>query len=125
MSAPKMHPDQIETDVALVRRLLAAQFPPWADLSIDPVESYGTDHDIYRIGDSLSARLPRIGWATRQAATEGEGLGRLAPPLPLAVPEQLARGVPGEGYPYEWSVYAWLPGASAADAALDLDRAAD
>ena len=50
-----MHPDEIETDVALVRRLLAGQFPQWAGLAIDPVVSYGTDHDIYRLGDDLGA----------------------------------------------------------------------
>jgi hypothetical protein len=63
MAAPKMHADEIDTDVALVRRLLTGQFPQWAGLAIDPVESYGTDHDIYRLGDHLAARLPRIGWA--------------------------------------------------------------
>jgi hypothetical protein len=31
MGATKMHADEIETDVALVRRLLAGQFPRWAD----------------------------------------------------------------------------------------------
>jgi aminoglycoside phosphotransferase (APT) family kinase protein len=99
MSAPKMHADEIETDVALVRRLLAGQFPQWVDLAIDPVVSYGTDHDIYRLGDHLAARLPRIGWATKQAAKEAEWLPRLAPHLPLAVPVQLAMGHPAEGYP--------------------------
>ena len=88
-----MHADEIETDVALVRRLLAGQFPHWADLPIEPVASYGTDHDIYRLGDELSARLPRIGWATAQAAKEAEWLPKLAPHLPLAVPVQLARGI--------------------------------
>ena len=37
MAAPKMHADEIDTDVALVRRLLAEQFPQWVDLTIDPV----------------------------------------------------------------------------------------
>ena len=63
-----MHPDEIETSAGLVRRLLAAQFPRWSELPIALVESYGTDHDIYRLGDHLAARLPRIGWATEQAA---------------------------------------------------------
>jgi len=88
MSAPKMHVGQVDTDVALVRFLLARQCPQWADLPIDPVESYGTDHDIYRIGDHLAARLPRIGWATKQAAKEAEWLPKLAPHLPLALPAQ-------------------------------------
>ena len=122
--APKMHADEVETDVALVRRLLAGQYPEWAGLPIDPVVSYGTDHDIYRLGDGLAARLPRIGWATDQAAKEAEWLPRLAPHLPLAVPVQLAMGNPAEGYPFTWSVYEWLPGENANGTIADLDRAA-
>jgi aminoglycoside phosphotransferase (APT) family kinase protein len=95
-----------------------------ADLTIDPVVSYGTDHDIYRLGDHLAARLPRIGWATDQAAKEAEWLPKLAPHLPLAVPVQLAMGHPAEGYPFEWSVYKWLPGENANCTLDDLDRAA-
>lgn len=124
MAAPKMHADEIETDVGLVRRLLAGQFPQWADLTIERVVSYGTDHDIYRLGDHLAARLPRIGWATRQAAKEAEWLPRLAPHLPLAVPVQSAMGHPAEGYPFEWSVYEWLPGENANGTIDDLDQAA-
>ena len=119
-----MHPDEVETDVALVRRLLLGQFPHWAELAIEPVESYGTDHDIYRLGDELAVRLPRIGWATAQAAKEAEWLPRLAPHLPLAVPVQLARGGPAEGYPFEWSVYEWLPGGDANGPIEDFERAA-
>ncbi len=119
-----MHADEIHTDVALVRRLLAGQFPQWADLAIDPVASYGTDHDIYRLGDHLAARLPRIRWATEQAAREAEWLPKLAPHLPLAVPVQLALGHPAEGYPFEWSVYEWLPGENANGTIDDLEQAA-
>jgi len=72
MVARKMHADEVETDVALARRLLAAQFPEWADMAITPVASYGTDHDIYRLGDHLAVRLPRIGWAVGQAAKEAD-----------------------------------------------------
>ena len=119
-----MHPDEVETDVSLVRRLLAAQFPHWAELAIDPVVSYGTDHDIYRLGEQLAVRLPRIGWATAQAAKEAEWLPKLAPHLPLAVPVQLAMGHPAEGYPFDWSVYEWLPGENANGTIGDLDQAA-
>ena len=124
MAAPKMHADEVEIDVALVRRLLAGQFPHWAGLTIEPVVSYGTDHDIYRLGDHLSARLPRIGWAIHQAAKEAAWLPRLAPHLPLAIPVQIARGRPGEEYPYEWSVYEWLPGENANGTIDDLEQAA-
>ncbi|HEU5279403.1 MAG TPA: aminoglycoside phosphotransferase family protein [Gaiellaceae bacterium] len=124
MATPKMHPDEIDTDVGLVRRLLARQFPHWADLAIEPVVSYGTDHDIYRLGDDLAVRLPRIGWAIDQATKEAEWLPRLAPQLPLAIPVQVAMAQPDEGYPFEWSVYEWLPGENANGTIDDLDRAA-
>jgi len=32
----KMHADEVRTDASLVGRLLAAQFPRWADLPIRP-----------------------------------------------------------------------------------------
>lgn len=91
MAAAKTHADEIHTDVALVRRLLAGQFPQSADLAIEPVVSYGTDHDICRLGDHLAARLPRIGRSTEQAAIEAKWLPRLAPHAPLALPVQLER----------------------------------
>jgi aminoglycoside phosphotransferase (APT) family kinase protein len=119
-----MHPDEVRTDADLVRRLLAGQFPRWANLPLELVASYGTDHDIYRLGERLSVRLPRIGWAARQAALEAHWLPKLAPHLPLAVPVQLARGEPADGYPFEWSVYEWLPGANANGTLADLHQAA-
>lgn len=119
-----MHADEVETDADLVRRLLSEQFPRWATLPIAIVDSYGTDHDIYRLGGDLVARLPRIGRATKQAAKEREWLPKLAPHVPLALPVQRVTGQPGAGYPFEWSIYEWLPGTDANGAIADLDRAA-
>ncbi|PSK89392.1 aminoglycoside phosphotransferase (APT) family kinase protein [Murinocardiopsis flavida] len=124
MGTVKMHADEVETTPELVRRLLAGQFPQWAHLPVSLVESYGTDHDIYRLGDHLAARLPRIEGATRQAGKEAEWLPRLAPHLPLALPVQHAIGHPAEGYPFDWSVCAWLPGDNADGTLADLDLAA-
>ncbi|MEA2001623.1 MAG: aminoglycoside phosphotransferase family protein [Actinomycetota bacterium] len=120
----KMHADEIETDIALMRRLLIGQFPQWADLPIELVASYGTDHDIYRLGEHLATRMPRIGWATAQVTKEAEWLPKLAPHLPLAIPVQLAIGHPAEGYPFDWSVCEWLPGENANGTIIDLDQAA-
>jgi len=121
---PRLRAEGIIPGAGLVRGLLAGEFPHWADLAIEPVVSYGTDHDIYRLGDDLAARLPRIGWATEQAAKEAKWLPRLAPHLPLGVPVQLAMGHPAEGYPFAWSVYEWLPGENANGTIDDLDQAA-
>jgi aminoglycoside phosphotransferase (APT) family kinase protein len=124
MAAVRMHVDEVDTDASLVRRLLAGQFPQWADLPITAVTSHGTDHDIYRLGDSLVARLPRIEWAGNQAAKEAEWLPKLAPHLPLAVPVPRAVGQPTEGYPFPWSVCDWLPGEDAHDGIANLQQAA-
>lgn len=119
-----MHADEIHTDAELVRRLLSGQFPQWATLPAVLVPSFGTDHDIYRLGERLSVRLPRIGWAADHAAKEERWLPRLAPHLPLAVPTPVAIGEPDAGYPFAWSVHEWLPGQNANDTLEDLERAA-
>jgi aminoglycoside phosphotransferase (APT) family kinase protein len=85
-----------------------------------PVESAGTDNAIYRLGDDMSVRLPRINWAIGQADKEREWLPKLAPHLPLEVPVPLAMGEPAEGYPWHWSVYKWLEGRN-----LTLDEIPD
>jgi aminoglycoside phosphotransferase (APT) family kinase protein len=113
MPAGKMHADEVDIDISLVRELLATQFPQWADLPIDPVHSAGTDNAIFRLGDDMSVRLPRIQNATLQVDKEHLWLPRLAPHLPLAIPFPLAKGTPGEGYPWHWSVYQWLKGENA------------
>lgn len=108
VSVGKMHVREVDTDVALVDRLLAVQFPQWADLPIEPVHSAGTDNALYRLGDDMVVRLPRIQEAAEQADKEQQWLPRLAPLLPLAIPVPLAKGSPGEGYHWRWSVYRWL-----------------
>jgi aminoglycoside phosphotransferase (APT) family kinase protein len=105
-----MHADEVPTNTILVQRLLAAQFPQWADLPIAPVPSSGTDNALYRLGADMVVRLPRIHWAIDQVEKEQRWLPWLAPQLPLAIPEPLAIGEPAAGYPWRWSVYRWLPG---------------
>jgi aminoglycoside phosphotransferase (APT) family kinase protein len=110
MSAPKMHADELDTDASVVRRLLGAQFPQWAGLPIERVRSAGTDNAIYRLGDDMAVRLPRIQWAVGQVDKDRRWLPVLAPLLPVAIHVPLAKGAPAEGYPWEWSVYTWLEG---------------
>lgn len=105
-----MHADEIETDVPLVRRLLAAQFPEWAGLPIERVRSAGTDNALYRLGEDLVVRLPRIHWAVGGVGKDMLWLPKLAPLLPVAVPVPLAKGEPAEDYPWTWGVYPWLAG---------------
>lgn len=110
----RMHDDEVEVDDALVRRLLAMQMPELADAPLTMIEPWGTDNAIWRLGDDLVVRLPRIHWATGQIDREALWLPRLAPHLPVALPEPVAVGEPGDGYPYRWAVHRWIPGEAAA-----------
>lgn len=115
-----MHVDEVDVDDALVRTLLASQLPHLADRPLTVVEPWGTDNAIWRLGDDLVVRLPRIHWATEQVDFEARWLPSLASRLSVPVPEPIAVGEPGHGYPYRWAVHRWLPGQSAA-----LDRLGD
>ena len=125
MCARRMHADELDIDVSLVRRLLASQFPQWAQLPIASVPSGGTDNALYRLGADMVVRLPRRERTTETLKKERRWLPRLAPLLPLGVPLPLADGLPGEGFPFEWSVYCWLEGDDmTAEPVSDLTRLA-
>ncbi|MBF6611571.1 MAG: aminoglycoside phosphotransferase family protein [Chloroflexi bacterium] len=100
----------VDINVALVRRLVAAQFPQWAHLPIEPVEFDGHDNRTFHLGKEMSVRLPSAQGYVAQVEKEHLWLPRLAPLLPLPIPTPLAMGLPGESYPWRWSVYRWLDG---------------
>ena len=103
----------MDIDVALVRRLVAAQFPHWADLPVRPVAVSGWDNRTFHLGDAMSVRLPSAEGYVAGVAKEQRWLPVLAPHLPLPIPTPLAHGRPGEGYPWPWSVYGWIDGETA------------
>ena len=120
----RMHEDEIEIDEALVRRLLAEQFPQWRDLSISRVEPSGTVNAIFRLGDELSTRFPRRDGPTEPGGKEHDWLPTLAPLLPLEVPVPVAQGRPSSDYPFFWDVYMWVEGETAPVEHIDAIQAA-
>ncbi|MFJ9848128.1 aminoglycoside phosphotransferase family protein [Streptomyces sp. NPDC101150] len=113
MSTGRMHPGQHPIDDELVRRLIAGQFPQWAGLALERFPSGGTVNAMYRLGDGMVVRLPLVKGGAKDVSMEQEWLPRLAPRLPTAIPTVLGAGGPGEGYPWPWSVFGWLPGENA------------
>ncbi|MBJ7601503.1 MAG: aminoglycoside phosphotransferase [Candidatus Nephthysia bennettiae] len=93
-----------------VSDLVSAQFPHWAGLPVTPVEFDGWDNTTFHLGEGMSVRLPSAERYAPQVEKEHRWLPVLARQLPLAIPEPLARGVPGSGFPRPWSVYRWLEG---------------
>ncbi|MFG2986293.1 aminoglycoside phosphotransferase family protein [Streptomyces sp. NPDC048258] len=110
MTTGQIHPGLHSVDVDLVRRLVAGQFPRWAELAVQRFPSGGTVNGMYRLGDDMVVRLPLVKGGAEDVAMEREWLPRLAPRLPTPVPEVLGAGEPAEGYPWPWSVYRWLEG---------------
>ncbi|TKS99253.1 aminoglycoside phosphotransferase family protein [Streptomyces lasalocidi] len=119
MCALRMRPDEIDLDAALVRRLVAAQFPHWASLPVTRVTSSGTENAMFRLGDDKVVRLPRHPGAVDGVAHERHWLARLGPRLPVPTPTPLALGEPGEGFPWPWCVYGWLDGRNPVAGALE------
>ncbi|MEW2146363.1 aminoglycoside phosphotransferase family protein [Micromonospora vinacea] len=106
-------------DTTLVRRLVAEQFPQWADLPVRPVEVDGWDNRTFRLGETMSVRLPSGEGYALQVAKEQRWLPVLGPRLPVEIPVPLACGQPGAGYPYPWSIYRWIDGRIAQSERID------
>jgi aminoglycoside phosphotransferase (APT) family kinase protein len=100
-------------DVALVRRLIAMQFPQWTQLAIRPVAVSGWDNKTFHLGDDMLIRLPSASAYSAQVEKEQRWLPKLAPLLPVAIPVPLAMGSPAEGIDWHWSVYKWIEGETA------------
>jgi aminoglycoside phosphotransferase (APT) family kinase protein len=105
-------------DATLARRLIDSQFPQWSELPITAVEVDGWDNRTFRLGAELTVRLPSGDWYAKQVDKEQRWLPVLAPQLPLPIPTPVARGEPGCGFPYPWSVYRWLDGELASHAPI-------
>ena len=110
---PSVEKAAITADLAA--QLVAEQFPQWAGLPVRRVEPGGWDNVTFRLGADLSVRLPSGPGYAGQVDKEHRWLPVLARQLPLRIPQPLARGVPGCGFPWPWSVYQWLPGTPLAE----------
>ncbi len=92
---------------------MAGQFPAWVQLPRARIASAGTDNEIFRLGDDMAMRLPKVEWAEHQPEREFRWLPRLAGQLPLAIPKPIALGKPDREYPWPWSICEWLTGETA------------
>ena len=68
MADARMHADEIDIDAALAKSLIAQQFPHFAGLPIAKQPSYGTENTIFRLGDDLAIRMPRVAGAACNSA---------------------------------------------------------
>jgi len=120
-----VHDNELPIDADLVARLVADQFPQWSSLELRRVVSNGTDNAMFRLGDELVVRMPRLPGADPTVEKEQRWPPYLAPHLPVAIPTTVGRGRPGLGYPQGWSILRWLPGELPTDFRHDIQLARD
>lgn len=105
-----LHDNELPISTALVRTLLANQFPRYATLPTTPLGTTGSTNRLFRLGEELLIRLPRQPDSSEGIAKERFWLPRLKPHLPVEVPEIVELGEPDAGYPERWSITRWLEG---------------
>jgi aminoglycoside phosphotransferase (APT) family kinase protein len=125
---PAGRPDaELDIDEALIRRLISAQHPDLGHLPLRHLDS-GWDNVIYRLGETLTVRIPRRQIAAQLVVNEQTWLPILAGRLPIAVPAPVRIGLPDDDYPWHWSILPWYEG-ECADLAppgsSEADRFAD
>ena len=111
-------PAEVAIDEPLVRRLLVGQAPPeMVALPLRRVAD-GWDCEIWRLGDEHAVRLPRRAAAAPLIVHEQRSLPLLAPAVEatgVRVPAPVVLGVPGDGFPWAWSVTPWFEGVRGID----------
>jgi aminoglycoside phosphotransferase (APT) family kinase protein len=103
----------------LAKKLIATQFPKYADLTVTEVEQQGHDNRTYRIGDDMLIRMPTAESYALKVPKEQELLPKLAKHLSIAIPAPIKMGKSSYDYPYPFSIYRWLEGRSANHVTLD------
>ncbi len=119
-----MHEGEVAVSPDLAAKLVATQFPGWAGLRLNPLAGAGSDNLMIRLGGGLVLRFPRLASAAAGLAVEAQWLGLAGRASPLAVPEVVALGGPGCGYPFRWAVLRWIEGQDALTAPPGNDLAA-
>ncbi|MFF0575592.1 aminoglycoside phosphotransferase family protein [Streptosporangium saharense] len=110
MNTPAM---EVGIDGDLVDRLVRRQHPELAGPLT--LVANGWDNVIYRLGADLSVRLPRRQVAVDLIVNEQRWLPVLAGYVGVALPVPVRTGVPGEGYPWPWTITPWFEGRTAAE----------
>lgn len=97
---------------ATVRALIADQHPDLASLELG--ERFdGWDMAMYRLGDDLAVRLPRVEAAVASLLAESRFVPRLSPTWDFPFPQVVRAGLPGHGYPWPWAIVSWVPSETA------------
>lgn len=116
----------IEINQTLVHQLIKQQFNQWQDLDIKPVAKSGHDNRTFHLGKNMTVRLPSGPGYASQVEKEFTWLPYLQKHLTMTISSPIAKGRPGCGYPYAWSINKYLEGETLTDQNINsLDEFAD
>ncbi|WP_136517796.1 phosphotransferase [Cellulomonas telluris] len=114
MTAP---PDEVPISAEVVTALLAEQHPDLAGLPVGRRYS-GWDMAMYRLGDDLAVRLPRLATTVGSLEAELRWVPELGRGWTFPTQRVVRVGEPGAAYPWPWAVVTWLPGVPASERPL-------
>src|SRR5207244_13135844 len=116
-------PEQV-VDEPLARELIAAQFAPLPERSVE-LAAAGWDYTVFRVDGVWAFRFPRREIVLAPMQRELAALRLLAPLLPVAVPAPVFVGRATDAFPWPFYGACWLPGADTGAVELtDGNRAA-
>ena len=113
---------EVDITLDLVRDLLAEQFPDFANLPIQYLDS-GWDNAMFRPGDHYVIRLPRRKVGAALFRHESTWLPKLSQRLPLPTSAVLHLGAPCDSYPWHWGILPWFDGTTAGKESPDANQA--
>jgi aminoglycoside phosphotransferase (APT) family kinase protein len=127
-----IHDDELDTSEPVVRALLGAQCPRWANFDLTYLHTSGTDNAMWRVhvpdGEDVVVRLPRRARTAIDVDREAGVLRSIADgPLAKVVrtPVVLHAGTTTGEFPFPWTVLDWLDGTDAWTERTALDGAGE
>lgn len=109
---------EIDVDERLARELIEAQWPALRGKSIRRFGE-GWDNSAHLLDERTIFRFPRRSIAVPLIAHELAQLPKIAPSLPVAIPNPVYAGSPTPSYPWPFAGYERLPGETACSRHLD------
>ena len=104
---------KVKVTLELARKLIEIQFPEYSHLPISEVEKQGHDNRSYRLGKDMLIRMPSALEYALRVNMEHKILPKLARHFTnVQIPVPLRMGEPSCHYPFQFSIYRYLPGKS-------------
>ena len=103
----------------IVLTLIQEQFPEFEKLKIKKAPFNGIDNHTFCLGDDMLVRMPSDTSYASQVIKEQTWLPKLTQYLSTPIPKPIKLGFPNNEYPFNWSIYNWIPGKSANQLTLD------